>query len=92
MWSSIHVQFPDLWRPTPYSIIDYKQTFVMFIPQANYSDWATAIGRRILVLTFMDRGLLRAQRGGSPTAVNLRFLDRSRYFFFHVALNLFSQG
>jgi hypothetical protein len=26
----------------------------------------------------------RGQRGGTPTAVNLSFLDRSRYFFFQV--------
>jgi hypothetical protein len=27
----------------------------------------------------------RGQRGGSPTVVNLSFLDRSRYFSFKVA-------
>jgi hypothetical protein len=27
-------------------------------------------------------GMSRGQRGGSPTVVNLSFLDRSRYFFF----------
>jgi hypothetical protein len=31
---------------------------------------------------FVDRGVLRGQRGGSPTVVNLCFLDRSRYFSF----------
>jgi hypothetical protein len=30
----------------------------------------------------------RCQRGGSPTVVNLSFLDRSRYFFFQVAPHL----
>jgi hypothetical protein len=34
----------------------------------------------ILVPTFVDRGVSRGQRGGSPTVVNLSFLDRSRYF------------
>jgi hypothetical protein len=34
----------------------------------------------------------RGQRGGSPTVVNLSFLDRSRYFFFQVAPHLFSRG
>jgi hypothetical protein len=34
------------------------------------------------VPTSMDRGLLRGQRGGSRTVVNLSFLDRSRYFSF----------
>jgi hypothetical protein len=32
--------------------------------------------------TFVDRGVSRGQRGGSPTVVNLSFLDRSRYFSF----------
>jgi hypothetical protein len=36
----------------------------------------------ILVSTFVDRGVSRDQRGGSPTVVNLSFLDRSRYFSF----------
>jgi hypothetical protein len=36
----------------------------------------------ILVSTFVDRGVSRGQRGGSPTVVNLSFLVRSRYFSF----------
>jgi hypothetical protein len=32
--------------------------------------------------TFVGRGVSRGQRGGSPTVVNLSFLDRSRYFSF----------
>jgi hypothetical protein len=51
-------------------------------PQANYSHWATATCLRNLVPTFMDGGVLRGQRGGSPTVVNLCFLGRSRYFSF----------
>jgi hypothetical protein len=35
-----------------------------------------------LVPTFGDRGMSRGQRGGSPTVVNLSYLDRSRYFSF----------
>ena len=35
-----------------------------------------------LVPTFADRGVSRGRRNGSPTAVNLCFLDRSRYFLF----------
>jgi hypothetical protein len=53
-----------------------------FSPQANYTDWATAIARRILLPTFMDRGVSRGPRGGFPTVVKLSFLDRSRYFLF----------
>jgi hypothetical protein len=32
--------------------------------------------------TFGDRVVSRGQRGGSPTVVNLSFLDRCRYFTF----------
>jgi hypothetical protein len=32
----------------------------------------------ILCQLFVDRGVSRGQRGGSPTVVNLSFLDRSR--------------
>jgi hypothetical protein len=61
-------------------------------PQANYTDWATATFRRNLVPSFVDRGVSRGHRGGSPTVVNLNFLDRSRYFFFQVAPHLSLQG
>jgi hypothetical protein len=44
-------------------------------PQANYTDWATAICRRNLVPTFVDRGVSCGQHGRSPTVINLCFLD-----------------
>jgi hypothetical protein len=54
-----------------------KQTnSVALSPRANYADWAAATCRRNLVPTFVDRGVLRGQGGGSPTVVNLSFLDR----------------
>jgi hypothetical protein len=60
-----------------------KQTNSMVLtPWANYTDWATATCWRNLVPTFVDRGVSRGQRGGSPNVVNLSFLDRSRYFSF----------
>jgi hypothetical protein len=63
----------------------YKKTNpVALSPRANYIDWATATCRRNLMSTFVDRGVSRGQRGGSPTVVNFSFLDRSRYFFFQV--------
>jgi hypothetical protein len=67
-----------------------KTNSVDFSPQANYTDWATTTGQRILVSIFVDRGVSRGQRGGSSTAVNLSFLDRSRYFFFQLAPQLSS--
>jgi hypothetical protein len=69
-----------------YSVSIIKQTnktnSVVFSPQANYTDRSTATCRRNLVPTFVDRGVSRGQRGGSPTVVNLSFLDQSRYFSF----------
>jgi hypothetical protein len=59
-----------------------KTHSVSFIPQVKYTDWATATGRRILMETFADRVVSPGQRGGSPTVVNLSFLDGSRYFSF----------
>jgi hypothetical protein len=61
-------------------------------PQANYTHCATAIGGRILRPTFVDRGVSRGQRGGNPTAVNVSFLDRTHYFFFHIAPHVSSRG
>jgi hypothetical protein len=63
-----------------------------FIPQTNYTDWATVTGRRILVPNFVDRGVSRFQRGGTSTAVNLSFLDWSSYFSFQVPPHLSSWG
>jgi hypothetical protein len=53
---------------------------VALSPRKNYTDWAIATCRRNLVPTFVDRGVSRGQRGGSPTVVNLSFLYRSCYF------------
>jgi hypothetical protein len=60
-------------------------------PQANYTDCATATGRRNLVATFADKVVSRDQRGGTPTAVNFSFLARSRYFFSQVAPHISSR-
>jgi hypothetical protein len=76
----------EWWRYTsspPYPFMAYKQTNSMaFSPQANYTDWATATCWRNLVPTFADRGVSRGQHCGSPTVVNIYFLDRSCYFSF----------
>jgi hypothetical protein len=53
---------------------------------------ATATARPIVVPTFADRRVLRGQRSGTPMAVNLGFLDRSRYYFYHVIPQLSSWG
>jgi hypothetical protein len=62
-----------------------KTNSVALSPRANYTDWETATCRRNLVPIFVDRGVSRGQRGGSPTAVNLNFLDRRYFTIFHVA-------
>jgi hypothetical protein len=54
---------------------------VAFSPQANYTDWPTATGRQILVSTFVVWGVSHGERDGTPTAVNISFLDRRNYFF-----------
>jgi hypothetical protein len=59
-----------------------QKNSVALSPQANYTDWANVPCRRNLVPTFVDRGVSRGQRGGSPAVVNLSFLDRNRYFSF----------
>jgi hypothetical protein len=59
------------------SFEEQQTNSVAFSPQANYTDWATASFWRNLVPTFADRGVLRGQRGGSPTVVHLSFLDQS---------------
>jgi hypothetical protein len=56
-----------------------KQTnSVAYSPQANYTDWTTAIFWRNLLPNFADGGMSRGQRSNSPTVVNISFLDRSR--------------
>jgi hypothetical protein len=70
------------WKENRYSATAIKTKSVVLSPQANYTDWATATCRRNSVPTFVDRGLSHCQRGGSPTVVNVSFLDQSRYFSF----------
>jgi hypothetical protein len=65
---------------------------VAFSSQANYIDWATAVGRRILAPTFAYRGVTRGQRGTSPRPLIFGFIDQSRYYFFQVAPQLSSRG
>jgi hypothetical protein len=49
-----------------------------FSQQENYTDLVTAIGRRILVPTFADRGgVAWSARRTPPTDINLSFLDRN---------------
>jgi hypothetical protein len=75
-----------------YPVVKTNKTGSMtYSPQAEYTDWATTTYRRILVLTFADRGVSRGQRGGTTTAVNLSFLNRTRYFSFQVAPRLSSR-
>jgi hypothetical protein len=58
-----------------------KKTHWPLVRKRTILNWATATCRRNLVPTFVDGGVSRGQRGGSPTVVNLSFLDRSRYFY-----------
>jgi hypothetical protein len=60
-----------------YKLCSTQLNSVALSPQAKYTDWATATCGRNLVPTFADRGVSRSQRGGSPTVVNLSFLNRT---------------
>jgi hypothetical protein len=63
-----------------------------FSPQANYIEWES--DRRLsakLVPTFADREVSSGQSDGAHGRI-LGSLDRSRYYFFQVAPQLYSQG
>jgi hypothetical protein len=59
-----------------------KKPSVAFSPRANYTDWATATCWWNLVPTFVDRGVSRGQRGGSPTVVNAYDRGFNLYIFY----------
>jgi hypothetical protein len=62
-----------------------------FSPQANYTDRATAACLRSSCQLLRTEGVVWS-RQRIPTAVNLCFLDRSRYFSIQVAPQLSSRG
>jgi hypothetical protein len=68
--------------PSPLKLENKQTNCVAFSPQSSHTDLSTATSRRILMPTFVDRGVSRGPLDGSPTVVNLSFLDRSRYFSF----------
>jgi hypothetical protein len=95
VWVSLSVYFPPLslsfiyiyicvcvcvCNRFPCNII--KTNSMDFSSQVNYTDWTTITGRRILVTTFADRRVSRGQSAWISTAVNLTFIDWSRYFCF----------
>jgi hypothetical protein len=55
------------------STVPQTKICVVFNPQANYTDWATATDKRILVPDFADREVSSGQHGGTSTDVNLNF-------------------
>jgi hypothetical protein len=67
----------EIWKGMKFKIdSDTKTNSVALCPQATATCWWN------VVPTFVDRGVSRGQHAGSPTVVNLSFLDRSRYFSF----------
>jgi hypothetical protein len=60
-------------------------------PQANYTDRATAAYQRSWCQPFADRGC-HVVSVTNPYGRILGFLDRSRYYFFQVAPQLYSRG
>jgi hypothetical protein len=69
-----------------YEIDSSDRNSMTFSPQANCNKCATATCRQILVPNFADRGVLCGQHGRTPNAINLSFLDWSRYFFINQLL------
>jgi hypothetical protein len=80
-WVDPKAGLDDKLKQTPWPLVR-KRTILT----ATITCW------RNLVRTFVDRGVSRGQHSGSPMVINLRFLDRSRYFFLQVAPYLSSQG
>jgi hypothetical protein len=60
-------------------------------PRENYTDLATADCRTKLVPTFADREC-RVVSSSDPYGRILGFLDRSSYYFFQVAPQLYPRG
>jgi hypothetical protein len=50
-----------------------------FSSQENSTEWAAATGAQMLMPTFVDRRVSCDQHGGTPTSVNLSFLDRIKF-------------
>jgi hypothetical protein len=69
----------------------YKTNSVAFSPQVNYTDRATAACRRSWCQLFADRGCCVVSTTDLYDCI-LGFLDQSRYYFFHVAPQLYSRG
>jgi hypothetical protein len=70
------------WYKWPINSSPIDENSVALSPQANYTARSIATCRRSLVPTLADRGMSRGQSGGSPTDVNLSFLDKAATFSF----------
>jgi hypothetical protein len=73
-----------------YRSVHTKLNSVAFSPQVNYTNRATAVCRR----SYCQRLRIESVAGSAqriPAAVNLGFLDRSRYFSIQVAPQLSSR-
>jgi hypothetical protein len=64
----------EVWTPNKQT----KQTPWPLVRERTIPTERQPLVDEILVSTFVDRGVSRGQRGGSPTVVNLSFLDRNR--------------
>jgi hypothetical protein len=68
---AVHAQIPFTNKQTnKWTNKTNKTNSVALSWGVNYTNWATATCRRNLVPTFVDRGVSRGQRGGSPTVIN----------------------
>jgi hypothetical protein len=85
-------EFVKCWPMFMNFFTNYKTNSLAFNLQRKYTYWATAAGRRNLVLTFADRGVSHGQRDGTSTVVTLGVLYRSHYFFIQVEPHFSSRG
>jgi hypothetical protein len=68
-----------------------KHTPWILVRNQNIPTERPPLVRGIVLPTSAARGVSRGQRGATLTAINLSFLDQSRYFFFK-AVQLSSRG
>jgi hypothetical protein len=69
LWWHLESSFASVWHHKFWQPV----WIAIIIWMCGSSDWLTATCWRNLVPTFVDRGVSRCQRSGSPTVVNLNF-------------------
>jgi hypothetical protein len=77
-WNSIHVRGSLHSTGSRLALVCTKQTPWPLVRKRTIPTERPALVDEIFMPPFVDRGVSRGQRCGSPTVINLSFLDRSR--------------